>query len=189
MVSLNKIYTRTGDEGQTSIGDGSRVSKLDPRIVAGGSVDEANCMIGMAAAECDDEAFRAPLFRIQQRLFDLGADLTCPWNPDATEDHCPRIQQEQIQWLEDQIDAATDQLQPLKSFILPGGCRLAATLHLARAVCRRAEIDVLAFQQTTKINPLVAVFLNRLSDYLFVAARLANNKGIDDVLWKPASPD
>lgn len=188
MVVLNKIYTRTGDDGETGIGDGSRVSKLDARIVAGGSVDETNSFIGVAASHCsadDKDGIRPVLESIQQRLFDLGADITCPWDPDATEDRCPRIAERHVLWLEQQIDLINNDLQPLKSFVLPGGSVCAAALHVARSVCRRAEIDVLQFQQQTRINPQIAIYLNRLSDFLFVAARQSNNNGNDDVLWQP----
>ena len=188
MVVLNKIYTRTGDDGNTGIGDGSRVSKLDARIVAGGSVDETNSFIGVAASHCSadrNDIIKPLLEAIQQRLFDLGADITCPWDPDAAEDRCPRIAERHVVWLEKQIDLINDRLQPLQSFILPGGSACAAALHVARSVCRRAEIDVLQFQQQSRINPQIAVFLNRLSDFLFVAARHSNNDGADDVLWQP----
>ena len=184
MVTLNKIYTKTGDGGETGIGDGSRVSKLDQRIIAGGSVDETNSLLGVAAAHCDCEKTTGILATIQQRLFDLGADITCPWDPDAEEDRCPRIAARHIKWLENEIDRVNGDLEPLKSFILPGGTHLAASLHVARSVCRRAEIDVLRFQQETAINPQIAVYLNRLSDFLFVAARAANDGGKSDVLWE-----
>lgn len=185
MVKLNKIYTRTGDSGETGIGDGSRVSKLDQRIIAGGSVDETNSLLGVAAAYCECDETRKVISIIQQRLFDLGADITCPWDPDAKEDRCPRIASRHIKWLEDEIDRVNEDLQPLNSFILPGGSRFAASLHVARSVCRRAEIDVLRFQQETAINPQIAIYLNRLSDFLFVAARAGNDSGRRDVLWEP----
>lgn len=185
MVTLSKIYTRTGDQGETGIGDGTRVSKLDARIVAGGSVDEANTQIGLAVAFSDDESLNDVLQIVQQRLFDLGADITCPWDPDAEEDHCPRIAERHTIWLETQIDGWNARLQPLQSFILPGGNHAAAHLHSARSVCRRAELDVLRFQLQTVINPQIAIYLNRLSDFLFVAARCCNSDGADDVLWKP----
>ena len=185
MVKLTRIYTRTGDEGQTGIGDGSRVSKLNERIIAGGSVDETNCGLGIAAADCSDRSTVELLHQLQQLLFDLGADISCPWTPDAQDDRCPRLSAAHTQWLEKQIDAATSRLSPLDSFVLPGGTRLAAALHMARSVCRRAEVDVLRLQQTVSLNPHVAIFLNRLSDLLFVMARLANDDGKGDVLWSP----
>lgn len=187
MVQLTKIYTRTGDGGETGIGDGSRVSKLDDRIVAGGSVDETNCLLGVAASQIDDDVLLKLLRTLQQRLFDLGADITCPFDPDAEADRCPRMSPEHVTWLEERIDEANERLQPLKSFILPGGLPGSASLHLARSVCRRAELDVLRLQKSTQLNPQIAVFLNRLSDLLFVLARRANNDGQQDVLWLPGS--
>lgn len=184
MVVLNKIYTRTGDDGETGIGDGSRVSKLDARIIAGGSVDETNSFIGVAASACEDKDMKAMLEAIQQKLFDLGADITCPWDPNAKEDQCPRIAKRHVDWLEQQIDRINGGLGDLKSFILPGGCSLASALHVARSVCRRAEVDVLRFQQQATINPCMAIYLNRLSDLLFVAARASNDNGASDVLWQ-----
>jgi cob(I)alamin adenosyltransferase len=164
-VRLTKIYTRGGDAGETSLGDGSRVSKLDPRVAAMGDVDELNSVLGWCAAGLD---------RIQNELFDLGADLARP-------DHAGLgIEQPYIDRLEAEIDEANEQLEPLKSFVLPGGTESAARLYLARAVCRRAELAVLAVDGA---NPLVAVYLNRLSDLLFVLARLAN--GGDEPLWRP----
>ena len=164
-VRLTKIYTRGGDAGETSLGDGSRVSKLDPRIVALGEVDELNSFLGWCAAGLD---------RIQNELFDLGADLSVPGGDRL------RIEQLYVDRLEAEIDAANAQLEPLKSFVLPGGTETAARLYVARAVCRRAERAVLAVDGA---NPLVAVYLNRLSDLLFVLARLAN--GGDEPLWRP----
>ena len=164
-VRLTKIYTRGGDAGETSLGDGSRVSKLDARIVALGEVDELNSVLGWCAAGLD---------RIQNELFDLGADLSVPGGDRL------RIEQSYVDRLEAEIDAANSRLEPLKSFVLPGGTETAARLYLARAVCRRAERAVLAVEGT---NPLAAVYLNRLSDLLFVLARLAN--GGDEPLWRP----
>jgi cob(I)alamin adenosyltransferase len=164
-VRLTSIYTGGGDKGQTSLGDGSRVSKLDPRIVALGEVDELNSVVGWCAAGLD---------RIQNELFDLGADLSVPGGDRL------RIEQAYIDRLEAEIDEANAQLEPLKSFVLPGGTETAARLYVARAVCRRAERAVLAVDGA---NPLAAVYLNRLSDLLFVLARLAN--GGDEPLWRP----
>ncbi|MCP4172392.1 MAG: cob(I)yrinic acid a,c-diamide adenosyltransferase [Fuerstiella sp.] len=186
MVILNRIYTRTGDGGETGIGDGSRVSKLDTRIVAGGSVDETNSHVGVAVTLCSDSATRTALQKIQQCLFDLGADISCPWNAEAPRDNCPRITEALVAGLESELDRLNQHLAPLQSFVLPGGSPLAAALHVARSVCRRTELDVLKLQQTTDINPQVVIYLNRLSDLLFVLARTANNDGEEDVLWIPA---
>lgn len=184
MVILNRIYTRTGDDGHTGIGDGTRVSKLDARILAGGSIDETNSSIGLACA-CDDSAeFKPLLTQLQQWLFDLGADISCPWDPDAAQDRCPRITAQHIERLEAEIDRINDHLSPLSSFVLPGGSFLASSLHVARSVCRRAEVDTLRLQLEQKINPQTVVFLNRLSDLLFVLARNANDQGRADVLWQ-----
>ena len=187
MVVLNKIYTRTGDGGETSIGDGSRVPKTNIRIVAGGSVDETNTLVGLAAAHVACEEVRNLLQEIQQRLFDLGADVTSPWTADMAEDHCPRIAPTHVEWVESHIDVFNSQLAPLKSFVLPGGSPAAAYLHAARSVCRRAEIDLLRLQEEVTINPKGVVFLNRLSDLLFVLARDANDGGKSDVLWTPGT--
>ncbi len=187
MVRLDRIYTRSGDSGKTSLADGTRVSKLDERIVAGGSVDELNSLIGVAIA-CDEQRSVCDLLEmIQQRLFDLGADISCPWHPDTApaEDRCLRTDEQHVTWLESQIDLVIERLEPLTSFVLPGGTQLAAALHTARSVCRRAERAVLRLQLAQTINPQIAVYLNRLSDLLFVLARAANDNGRTDVLWKP----
>jgi cob(I)alamin adenosyltransferase len=171
-VRLTRIYTRGGDRGETSLGDGSRVSKLDPRVAAMGDVDELNSLLGWAG----------DLDRIQNELFDLGADLSVPF---AAGDDRLRITDEQIEQLEQEIDAANTTLPDLKSFVLPGGTERAARLFLARAVCRRAERSVLAVPDT---NPRAGVYLNRLSDLLFVLARAANAEaGVDEPLWRPGS--
>jgi cob(I)alamin adenosyltransferase len=170
-VRLTRIYTGGGDKGQTSLGDGSRVSKLDPRIAALGDVDELNSVVGWCAAGLD---------RIQNELFDLGADLSVPY---AAEDGRLRITQEAIDRLEAECDEANAVLPELKSFVLPGGSETAARLFLARSVCRRAERTVLACPDT---NPLAEVYLNRLSDLLFILARRANaDAGVDEPLWRP----
>jgi cob(I)alamin adenosyltransferase len=171
-VRLTRIYTRGGDQGTTSLGDGSRVSKLDPRVAAMGDVDELNSLVGWAGG----------LDRIQNELFDVGADLSIPYA--GNEDRL-RITDEAVGRLEQEIDAANEALPELKSFVLPGGSEQAARLFLARAVCRRAERAVLAVPDT---NPLSAVYLNRLSDLLFVLARAANAEaGVDEPLWRPGS--
>jgi cob(I)alamin adenosyltransferase len=188
MVRLDRIYTRSGDSGHTSTGDGERVSKLHPRIAAGGSVDELNCVIGAAVAADPASELSAFLLKVQQLLFDLGADLCCAWDAqNRTADRCPRISDGHVESLERTIDHYNDALSPLVSFILPGGSPQAAMLHLARSVCRRAEIDVLKLSETTPVNPKLYICLNRLSDLLFVLARVANNNGAADVLWKPGN--
>jgi cob(I)alamin adenosyltransferase len=168
-VRLTRIYTGGGDRGETSLGDGSRVSKLDPRVVAMGEVDELNSLVGWAGG----------LDRVQNELFDLGADLSVPYA--GNEDRL-RVTDEAVDRLEQEIDEANASLAELKSFVLPGGSERAARLYLARAVCRRAERAVLAVPDT---NPRVGVYLNRLSDLLFVLARAANAG--DEPLWKPGS--
>lgn len=186
MVRIDRIYTRSGDEGQTSLGNGQRVSKLSARIVAGGSVDETNCTIGVAAAATGADEIRNLLYSLQQFLFDLGADLCVPL-PAEGEDELlkKRVTAEHVLHLERTIDSMTERLQPLRSFILPGGNPAAAALHLARAVCRRAELDVLRLAESEPLNQNVLVALNRLSDLLFVLARVSNNDGRNDVLWDP----
>ena len=171
-VRLTRIYTRGGDKGETSLGDGSRISKLDPRVAAMGDVDELNSLVGWAGG----------LERIQNELFDLGADLAVPF---VEGDERLRITDEAVDRLEREIDEANAPLPELKSFVLPGGSERAVRLFLARAVCRRAERTVLAVPDT---NPLVAVYLNRLSDLLFVLARAANAEaGVEGPLWRPGS--
>ncbi len=171
-VRLTRIYTRGGDKGETSLGDGSRVSKLDPRVAAIGDVDELNSLVGWAGG----------LERVQNELFDLGADLSVPYA--GNEDRL-RVTQDAVGRLEEEIDAANATLPELKSFVLPGGSERAARLFLARAVCRRAERAVLA---VADMNPLAAVYLNRLSDLLFVLARAANaGAGVDESVWRPGS--
>jgi len=178
-VRLTKIYTRGGDRGETSLGDGSRVPKTDPRISAGGEVDELNSVLGWALAAADAGP-RVHLERIQNELFDLGADLSVPL---VEGDDRLRVTQEQIDRLERDCDEANAELEPLKSFVLPGGNEYAARLFLARAVCRRAERAVLAVADA---NPLVVTYLNRLSDLLFILAR-AGNSGGGETLWRPGA--
>jgi cob(I)alamin adenosyltransferase len=171
-VRLTRIYTRGGDKGETSLGDGSRVTKLDPRVVAMGDVDELNSLVGWAGG----------LDRIENELFDLGADVSVPFA--GNEDRL-RVTDAGIARLEHEIEEVNAGLPDLKSFVLPGGSDRAARLFMARAVCRRAERAVLAVPDT---NPLVAVYLNRLSDLLFVLARAANaDAGVDEPLWRPGS--
>jgi cob(I)alamin adenosyltransferase len=179
-VRLTKIYTRGGDAGQTSLGDGSRVSKLDPLVRAYGAVDELNSVVGWAQVEAQDPR----LGRVQNDLFDLGADLSVPYEAD---DGKLRVTQAQIDALERDCDELNEGLEPLKSFILPGGSEVAARLHLARAVCRRAESVALWAADERPVNPAALVYLNRLSDLLFILARAAN-AGRDEPLWKPGGP-
>lgn len=181
-VRLTKIYTRGGDSGETSLGDGSRASKLDPRIAAYGAVDELNSQIGVALETELADGIRAVLERVQNELFDVGADISVPF---GVSDRL-RVAQTQIDGLEAECDRFNADLAELKSFVLPGGSEAAARLHVARAVCRRAERDVLDASERVEINPLVIVYLNRLSDLLFILARAAN-AGREEPLWKPGS--
>jgi cob(I)alamin adenosyltransferase len=181
-VRLTRIYTRTGDAGETSLGDGSRVPKLDARIGAFGTVDELNSLIGLALAVSIDGEQRSTLERIQNELFDLGADLSVPF---GVGDRL-RIEQPAIERLEAECDRFNADLTPLKSFVLPGGTEAAARLQVARAVCRRAEREALAASEQVDVNPLALVYLNRLSDLLFILARAANAAaGEEEPLWKP----
>ncbi len=187
MVKLNKIYTRTGDAGTTGLVDGARVSKHEPRMAAIGSVDEANCAIGMAAVVLAGTPFAAAIMRIQNDMFDLGADLATPGNDFAPSPMVLRIIARQVDWLEAAIDAVNAHLSPLTSFILPAGSEAAARVHVARASVRRAERDVVALAVTAPVNPSALAYVNRLSDYLFVLARAVNANGADDVLWVPGA--
>lgn len=190
MIRLDRIYTRSGDSGQTSLGDGTRVAKTSLRIGASGAVDELNSHIGVARSIDPDTAIGEILELLQQRLFDLGADLCCPVAASEQPGDRVRISTARILWLEKHIDESTAQLPALDSFVLPGGTPQAAALHVARTLCRRAERDVLCLQEEEagSVNPQVAVFLNRLSDLLFVLARRANHDGRADVLWIPETP-
>lgn len=190
MVRLNKIYTRTGDDGDTGLVDGSRRPKHDLLFEAVGDVDEANSLLGMARL-CASGESDAMLGRIQHDLFDLGADLatpvskTLPLAGEGQDGGALRIVASQITRLENEIDQINAHLSPLHSFVLPGGSELSARLHVARTVVRRAERVVCALAQKEKINDQAVKYLNRLSDFLFVLARAANGNGKDDVLWKP----
>jgi cob(I)alamin adenosyltransferase len=195
MVKLNKIYTRTGDDGTTGLVDGSRLAKSDRRMAAIGDVDEANSALGIAiavlATEHSDDPLIASLQNVQNDLFDLGADIATP-GPTTGDDFAPtpmtlRIVQSQIDRLESAIDAATNQLGPLTSFILPGGSVAAAQMHLARAITRRAERSLVAAASHAAINPLALQYLNRLSDYLFTLCRLINQTRGGDILWVPGA--
>jgi cob(I)alamin adenosyltransferase len=182
-VRLTRIYTRGGDRGETSLGDGSRVSKLDCRVGAFGAVDEVNSQLGIVLA-CEVPAeLREVLARVQNELFDVGADLAVPY---GVGDRRLRVEEQTVAALERACDRFNEGLPELRSFVLPGGTEAAARLHVARAVCRRAERDALAASQELEVNPLVLVYLNRLSDLLFIAARYANAAaGADEPLWKP----
>ncbi len=184
MVYLDRIYTKSGDEGKTSLGDGRRVPKTDSRIVAYGGVDELNSVIGIAVASGVPQTIATRLTHIQNDLFDLGADLCVPETPAAGPERL-RVNAAQVTTLENWIDEATAQLEPLKSFVLPGGALPSAHLHQARTVCRRVEIGVLRLAEVEPINPQTLIYLNRLSDLLFVWARLCNDGGKNDVLWTP----
>jgi cob(I)alamin adenosyltransferase len=182
MVYLSRIYTKAGDGGETGLGDGNRVVKCAPRVCAYGEVDELNAVLGLAAALPGPHQ---PLIRsVQNDLFDVGADLCVP-SSDPGPDGALRVTPGQAARLEKEIDRLNERLQPLRTFVLPGGGSLAAWLHLARTVCRRAERSVVALMQTEPVNANVVVYLNRLSDLLFVLARVANDDGKADVLWEP----
>lgn len=188
MVKLNRIYTRTGDKGTTGLGDGERVAKDSLRVEAFGTVDEANACIGLARLHTAGMAeIDAMLARIQNDMFDLGADLCTPDRGKPLEWEPLRIVDAQVKRLEKEIDALNKRLQPLKSFILPGGSPAAAALHLARTVTRRAErcMVTLARAEGEIVGPAALKYVNRLSDFLFVAGRIVNDEGRADVLWVP----
>jgi cob(I)alamin adenosyltransferase len=178
-VRLTRIYTRGGDRGETSLGDGSRVSKLDPLVRAYGVVDELNSLVGLARAATADPR----LERVQNELFDLGADLSVPF---AENDGKLRVTQALVDLLEQDCDDANASLPELRSFVLPGGSEAAARLHVARAACRKTELEVLDAARLRPVNPLAPVYLNRLSDLLFILARAANAGG-DEPVWKPGA--
>lgn len=191
MIKLDKIYTRGGDAGQTGLSDGSRISKSSLRITAIGAVDETNCAIGIARLKAEGGA-DIMLSRIQNDLFDLGADLSAPEDgrkpPSSQNKGRLRISPAQVERLEREIDTMNEKLLPLTSFVLPGGTALAAHLHLARAIARRAEAAMVALAQQETINEAALRYANRLSDHLFVMARAANNDGgMGDVLWGPGA--
>ena len=188
MVTLNKIYTKTGDSGQTALGNGVRVNKFSARVSAYGTVDETNATVGLARLHATGDLDTA-LSAIQNDLFDLGADLCRPdMAKDAEAEYAPlRMTSVQVERLESEIDAMNANLSALKSFILPGGSALAAHLHLCRTVSRRAERLAVELSTEEGINPEAVKFLNRLSDWFFVAGRVANNNGADDILWVPGA--
>jgi len=195
MVKLNVIYTRTGDKGKTGLGDGSRRSKSDARVAAMGDVDETNCAVGLAllavrnASDAADLAIEPVLTRIQNDLFDLGADLCVPKQANEKPGAVLRVAPSQVQALEHAIDTLNAKLHPLRSFVLPGGAAPAAALHQARAICRRAERTMVALAaiEGEEVGEAALAYVNRLSDYLFVAARAANDFGRSDVLWTPGA--
>ncbi len=189
MVKLNKIYTRTGDDGTTGLVDGSRCPKHSARIGAIGAVDEANSAIGLAICAIADEAHRGLLTRVQNDLFDLGADLATP-APDgdfAPSEMVLRIVDAQPAWIEAQIDSLNENLEPLSSFVLPGGSEASARVHVARATTRAAERTMTALADQDAVNPAALAYVNRLSDLLFVLARVLNDAGAADVKWVPGA--
>src|ERR1700722_1332444 len=188
MVKLNKIYTRTGDDGTTGLGTGERRKKYDLRIAAYGTIDEVNAAIGLARLHTSDDAsLDAALSRIQNDLFDVGADLCTPGEGKGPGGARLTVTEKQVTWLESEIDRLNADLEPLRSFVLPGGSAAAAYLHLARTVCRRAErlVAELKDKAGESVTGEVLKYVNRLSDFLFVASRYVNGKGADDVLWQP----
>lgn len=189
MVKLNKIYTRTGDKGTTGLGSGERVPKHATRIAAYGTVDETNAQIGMARWHIGQgqPGLDSKLLRIQNDLFDLGADLCVPDRGKPLDYEPLRVTRDQVKWLEAEIDELNSEMKPLKSFVLPGGSPAAAALHVARTVCRRAErlMVQLAGEPDEAVSALALQYINRLSDFLFVAARYVNDRGRSDVLWVP----
>lgn len=187
MVRLNRIYTRTGDAGETGLVDGSRLPKYAPRMAAIGDVDELNSAIGVALTHQMPDAQRAMLGRIQNELFDLGADFATPGDDFTPSDMALRITAGQVERLEQEIDAMNEVLAPLRSFILPGGDTAAAAIHLGRAIARRAERSAVAAAREVGLNPAGLAYINRLSDHLFVMARYLNIAAGGDVLWKPGA--
>jgi len=189
VVKLNKIYTRTGDDGTTGLVDGSRVSKASLRVQAYGDVDETNSVIGLVRIHLENQTLDKMLTRIQNDLFDLGADLATPLPKDNEADleYALRMVPEQATRLENELDQLNADLEPLNSFVLPGGSPPAAYLHQARTVCRRAERLAVELADNTPVNPAAIQYLNRLSDFLFVAARWCNDQGATDVKWVPGA--
>lgn len=185
MVYLSRIYTKSGDKGDTGLGDDARVPKDHPRVAAFGSVDELNAVLGLLVSHFPQAAEIDLIRSIQNDLFDVGADLCLPQASDEKPGTHLRVDAEQAERLEKAIDRLNENLSPLKSFILPGGQGAAAWCHLARTVCRRAERDVVTLTREETINPQVVIYLNRLSDLLFVLGRVYNNNGRDDILWQP----
>jgi len=187
VVKLNKIYTRTGDDGTTGLVDGSRSPKHAPRMTAIGAVDEVNSALGLACVALAGSAYAAPLARIQNDLFDLGADIATPGSDFAPGPMVLRMVASQAGWIEERIDALNETLPPLTSFILPGGCEVAARVHVARAATRRAERAMVALAAAEAVNPAALAYINRLSDYLFVLARALNALDKSEILWVPGA--
>ncbi len=187
MVKLNRIYTRTGDDGTTGLVDGSRLPKSAARVAAAGTVEEANALLGLALIEIEDGTWRTMLGRIQNEMFDLGADFATPATDFTDSGGALRMVPAQVERLEREIDAMNADLSPLRSFILPGGTRAAALVHVARTVVRRAERLAVEAAAATPINPVAIAYINRLSDHLFVLARAINAAGGGDPLWQPGA--
>ena len=185
-MRLDRIYTRGGDRGETSLGDGARTPKFHIRVKAFGGIDEANAAIGVALLHIDDQEVRSILSVVQNDLFDLGADLCVPESPESVRSRL-RISAKQVETLEHHIDRFNETLSPLTSFILPGGSAASAHLHLARAIVRRAERDVVELAAHEAVNEEALKYVNRLSDLLFVLCRHLNGRGTADVLWKPGA--
>ena len=188
MIVLNKIYTKKGDDGKTELGDGNRIEKFSTRVEAYGTVDEVNSVIGTVTCLSINTELKTALERIQNDLFDLGADLCLPESENENLAYEPlRVRKEQVSRLESEIDSMNKSIEPIRSFVLPGGTEIAANFHLCRTICRRAERRVVKLMETEKINLEALKYLNRLSDWFFVAARKSNNNGKGDILWKPAN--
>ncbi|HVL14468.1 MAG TPA: cob(I)yrinic acid a,c-diamide adenosyltransferase [Gemmata sp.] len=187
MVFLSRIYTKSGDTGETGLGDGTRVPKDAARVAAYGEVDELNAVLGLVTANCPDCPEAALLRDVQNDLFDVGADLCVPPTAQEEAGKALRVTAAQAERLEKAIDRLNEHLQPLRSFVLSGGAPAAAWLHLARTVCRRAERSVVTLMRAESVNQQVLIYLNRLSDFLFVLARVANENGGRDVLWVPGA--
>ena len=188
MIVLNKIYTKKGDDGKTELGDGNRIEKFSTRVEAYGTVDEVNSVIGTVTCLSINTELKTALERIQNDLFDLGADLCLPESQNENLAYEPlRVRKEQVSRLEAEIDTMNKNIEPIRSFVLPGGTEIAANFHLCRTICRRAERRLVKLMETEKINLEALKYLNRLSDWFFVAARKSNNNGKSDILWKPAN--
>jgi cob(I)alamin adenosyltransferase len=188
MIVLNKIYTKKGDDGKTELGNGNRIQKFSARVEAYGTVDEVNSVIGTVTCLSINTELKTALERIQNDLFDLGADLCLPESENENLAYEPlRVHKDQVSRLESEIDAMNKSIEPIRSFVLPGGTEIAANFHLCRTICRRAERRVVKLMETEKINLEALIYLNRLSDWFFVAARKSNDNGKGDILWKPAN--
>ena len=185
MIKINRVYTRTGDDGRTGLGDGARLPKFHIRVAAYGSVDEANSFIGLAGLHVGEEV-RGILLRIQNDLFDIGADLCRP-ERSGLKLQPLRVTEDQVRWLEEVLDAQNSKLEPLSSFVLPGGTQGAALLHVARTIVRRAEREIVEIGFQEPVTPAALRYMNRLSDLLFVLARVENDQGRADVLWEPGA--